>query len=179
MYGTILVFLVGTVLSFSALLWLLLKPSKKKRNRGKPARQKQNDPLTQGFQHILKNESYERAVKAIGAIQSELDIQLRIAGRNGRWPHNDNIPLHVSSESKQQLEDCVDLVEELFSKETATRFKGAVTRLAEIDQSEKLGQSTRYATAAIGTLRSELAPVSLPVSEQTLETPNQPLRQLA
>lgn len=179
MFETILVFFIGTVLSFSALLWLLLKPAKKKRTRGRPARKARKDASAQGFQHILKNESYERAVKAIGAIQTELDIQLRMAGRNGQWPHNDNIPLEVSSASRQQLEDCVDLVEELFSEEVASRFKGAVTRLAEIDQSEKLGQSTRYATTAIGTLRSELEPAIPATHQPPVNRQAHPLQQLA
>lgn len=158
MNATILVFFVGTVLSFPLVLWLLMKPAKKKRpakSQRQPASAPQSD---EAFQNILKKESFDRAVRTIGAIQTELDLQLRMAGRNGRISQNENYALQVSQANKRELQDCVSLVETLFSEEASDRFKTAVRQLAAIDQSRKLDQSTRYATTAIGTLRSELQP---------------------
>ena len=156
MNETILVFLAGTVLSFPVVLWFLMKPAKRKRPAKGHARATQMPLPDQSFQIILKKESFDRAVKAIGAIQTELDLQLRMAGRAGLSPHTNDVALAISPDHKRQLEECIDLVETLFSEEASNLFKSAVTRLAEIDRSQKLGQSTRYATTAIGTLRNEL-----------------------
>lgn len=150
-----IVFLVGMVTSSLFVFWVISLIEKRFF-----AKRKKNKVLSSrhfhAFRQHLKRESYLRAVQMIKGIQNGLEMEARRRSRPQRSGRPETAAAPAAALQAQDVAACVALVEELFSEATAKEFDYFVTMLAGVRQSRNLGDSTRFATAALQCLRTEL-----------------------
>ncbi|KUO58530.1 MAG: hypothetical protein APF80_01910 [Alphaproteobacteria bacterium BRH_c36] len=153
-----LVFIIGTTVSFFPLLWLMKRVgATQMKADGKPGLEAPVDPAQAMFLETLKREGFERTAHAIEQARQELDLRLQaFSAATGHQPQATlQSPPDIPSLTSERLRECISLVESLFSRSTAKRFRETI-RALESDYRDRKGHWASHANAAVGLLRGEL-----------------------
>ncbi|MBU1211203.1 MAG: hypothetical protein KJ587_08015 [Alphaproteobacteria bacterium] len=153
-----LVFIIGTAVSFFPLLRLMKGAGARRLNpAGKSGCDVPVDPDQAMFLATLKLEAFERTAHAIDQARRELELRYQaFSAATGHLPHGSiQSPPDIPSLTSERLRECISLVESLFSRSTAKRFRATI-RALESDYRDRKRHWASHASAAVGLLQGEL-----------------------